>query len=195
MSVHNFVSGGFPSTELPVHDLFFAPPGHTELALSLPALPGSRYINTTLSAHVSCHTCLPPLSPAASRCTSVCAPVCRLSWPRLTPSTGATWCVPASSNTHTHAHTHTHTHTVCGLSVCWLMQEATLFKFALCGEPNCSVLAADVLSFLWRCALSGCGRGLGAGLTSTPSLQVGKCRSLSALCFPPGGHSEFCHTA
>ena len=96
--------------------------------------------------------------------------------------------------------THTHTHTLCGLdskslSLCWLMQEATLFKFALCGEPNCSVLAADVLSFLWRCALGGCGRGLGAGITSTPLLQVGKCRSLSALCFPPGGHSEFCHTA
>ena len=76
------------------------------------------------------------------------------------------------------------------------MQEATLFKFALCGpEPYCSVLAADMLSFLWRCALSGCGLGLGAGLASTPLLQVGKCRSLSALCFPPGGHSEFCHTA
>ena len=58
------------------------------------------------------------------------------------------------------------------------MQEATLFKFALCGPE-----------------LSGCGQGLGAGLASTPLLQVGKCRSLSALCFTPGGHSEFCHTA
>ena len=188
LSAHNFVSGGFISTELPVHDQFFAPPGHTELALSLPALPGSRYTNTTLCSCVLPHMPSSP-SPAASRCTSVCAPVCQLSWPRLTPSTGATWCVPASSNAHTH------THTPCGLSVCWLMQEATLFKFALCGEPNCSVLAADVLSFLWRCALGGCGRGLGAGLTSTPLLQVGKCRSLSALCFPPGGHSEFCQTA
>ena len=45
LSVHNFVSGGFTSTELPVHDQFFAPPGHTELALSLPALPGSRYVH------------------------------------------------------------------------------------------------------------------------------------------------------
>ena len=40
------------------------------------------------------------------------------------------------------------------------MQEATLFKFALCGpEPYCSVLAADMLSFLWRCAVSGFGGG------------------------------------
>ena len=63
LSVHNFVSGGFTSTELPVHDQFFAPPGHTELALSLPALPGSRYTNTTLCLCVLPHMPSSPILP------------------------------------------------------------------------------------------------------------------------------------
>ena len=192
LSVHNFVSGGFTSTELPVHDQFFAPPGHTELALSLPAVPGSRYTNTTLCLcvlpHMPSSPILPhmPSSPILPHMPSSPIPSCLMLYQCLCTSLSAFlaqanskhWCIPAFSNAHTH--------TLCGLSMCWLMQEATLFKFALYGEPNCSVLAADVLSFLWRCTLGGCGWDFGAGLTSTPLLQVGKCRSLSALCFPPG---------
>ena len=72
---------------------------------------------------------------------------------------------------YTHTHTHTHHVWTEGAS-CWLVQEAALFKYALCGEPNCAVLAADVWSFLWRCTTKRSGWGR-VGHSSTASHTAG----------------------
>ena len=76
-----------------------------------------------------------------------------------------------SNVVRTHTRTHTHHVWTEGAS-CWLVQEAALFKYALCGEPNCTVLAADVWSFLWRCTTTRSGWG-GVGHSSTASHTAG----------------------
>ena len=63
-----------------------APPGHTELALGLPALPGSRCEHCIVCPS-TCATMPCLCAPAASHCISLCAPVCLHCWPSLALST------------------------------------------------------------------------------------------------------------